>query len=437
MFNDYKIKDISLAPQGKVMCDIALSDMPALKYAVETGKWILDDSPKPLKGRRIALCIHHTAETNCLVRALVALGAEVRCSSCNIFSTQDIVAAWTASLGIPVFAWHGESEEEYWQCIKNTIFDDGKPFQLLDDGFDMTAWIHSERPDLLASGLVAFSSEETSTGIHRAKEMEKSGTLKIPVYNVNDAITKQGFDNQYGTGESTIWAIKNALDIQMSGKTAVVIGYGQVGRGVANALRGHNCNVYVTEIDPICALQAAQAGFRVHKLADVVGRADIIATTTGNIDVLPPAELQKVKHNAVILNVGHFDGEISTSWLRENAKWELIKPELHKISIKGANTSFYLLAEGRLANLGCGRGHSSFVMSTSFTIQILAQILGSTTCGPETKPRVIKIPKLQDEHNALIHLRHIGFDVDVMTAKQSQYINKPITGPFKDDDYKY
>ena len=435
MFKDYKVKDINLANQGKVMCDIALNDMPALKYAVETGKWILDGSYQPLTGKRIAVCIHHTAETNCLVRALVALGAQVRCCSCNVFSTQDIVAAYTASLGIPVFAWHGETEEEYWECIKNTIFDDGKPFQILDDGFDLTEYIHSKRPDLLDKKLVLFSSEETSTGVHRAKEMEKAGTLKLPVYNVNDAITKQGFDNQYGTGESTIWAIKNAIDIQMSGKTAIVIGYGQVGRGVAGAFRGHNCNVYVTEIDPICALQAAQAGFRVHKLLDIVDKGDIVVTTTGNIDVLPPSALQKIKQNAVVLNVGHFDGEISTDWLRKNAQWEAIKPEVHKIKIKNKKEEFYLLAEGRLANLGCGRGHSAFVMSTSFTIQILAQILG--TKSKNLTNTVYKIPKLQDEHNALIHLRHIGFDVDVMNAGQAKYINKPITGPFKDEDYKY
>ena len=428
----YKVKDISLAKWGRLEMELAEAEMPGLMaLRKEYG-----DS-KPLKGARIAGCLHMTIQTAVLIETLTELGAEVSWSSCNIFSTQDHAAAAIAAAGIPVFAWKGMSLEEYDWCIEQTLFafTDGQPLNMiLDDGGDLTNIVLDKYPELVAS--VRGITEETTTGVHRLYERERMGTLPMPAINVNDSVTKSKFDNKYGCRESCVDAIRRATDVMMAGKVAVVAGYGDVGKGSSASLRSAGCRVIVTEIDPICALQAAMEGFEVKKMADAVKEADIIVTATGCKDVLTQEHFMLMKDKAIVCNIGHFDNEIDVAWLNShagNTKVE-IKPQVDKYTINGKD--IILLAEGRLVNLGCAMGHPSFVMSNSFTNQTLAQI-ELWTKGDQYDHKVYVLPKHLDELVARLHLEKLGVELDVLTTDQASYIGVTPEGPYKPEYYRY
>jgi len=426
---DFKVADIGLANWGRKEITIAETEMPGLmslreKYGIT----------KPLQGARIVGCLHMTIQTAVLIETLVTLGAEVRWSSCNIFSTQDHAAAGVAVKGIPVFAWKGETEEEYEWCIEQTLKGPSGwlPNMLLDDGGDLTKIMHEKHPELLKD--VKGVTEETTTGVHRLHEMEKLGELKIPAFNVNDSVTKSKFDNLYGVRESLVDGIKRATDVMIAGKTAVVCGYGDVGKGSAQSLRGLGAIVLITEIDPICALQAAMEGYRVVTLDDVVDSADIFVTTTGNFNVINHEHMVAMKDQAIVCNIGHFDNEIDVASLGQY-QWENIKPQVDHIIFPDGKR-IILLAEGRLVNLGCATGHPSFVMSNSFTNQVLAQMeLWGNPDKYENK--VYVLPKTLDEEVARLHLEKIGVKLTTLTAKQAEYISVDVNGPYKPDTYRY
>jgi adenosylhomocysteinase len=426
---DYKVADIGLADWGRKEISIAETEMPGLMaLRDEFG------AKKPLKGARIAGCLHMTIQTAVLIETLTALGAEVRWSSCNVFSTQDHAAAGIAATGVPVFAWKGESEEEFWWCIDQTIEgpDGWRPNMILDDGGDLTVLMHEKTPELLDD--VRGLSEETTTGVHRLYEMEKAGTLRVPAINVNDSVTKSKFDNKYGCRESLVDGIRRATDVMMAGKVAVVAGFGDVGKGSAESLRSSGCRVLVTEADPICALQAAMEGFEVVTMEDAAPRGDIFVTATGNIDVITLDHMREMKDCAIVCNIGHFDSEIQVASLR-NYKWDNIKPQVDEIEFPDGKR-LILLAEGRLVNLGCGTGHPSFVMSASFTNQVLAQIeLWENYAKYERK--VYVLPKHLDEKVAALHLAKLGAQLTALSAEQAAYIGVGEKGPFKPDYYRY
>jgi adenosylhomocysteinase len=426
---DYKIADIGLADWGRKEVAIAESEMPGLMALREEYK----DS-QPLKGARIAGCLHMTIQTAVLIETLTALGAEVRWSSCNIFSTQDQAAAAMAAAGIPVFAWKGETEDEAWWCIEQTIFgpDGWRPNMILDDGGDLTQIMHDKYPELLNE--VKGLSEETTTGVHRLYEMMADGSLKVPAFNVNDSVTKSKFDNLYGCRESLVDGIKRATDVMIAGKVTVVLGYGDVGKGCAQSLKGLGASVWITEIDPICALQAAMEGYRVVNMDDACSQGDIFVTTTGNIDVITHEHMKAMKNEAIVCNIGHFDSEIDIASLRQYT-WENIKPQVdHVIFPDGKRIT--VLAEGRLVNLGCATGHPSFVMSASFTNQVIAQI--ELWQNPDKyENRVYVLPKHLDEKVARLHLDKIGVNLTSLSQEQADYIKVPIDGPYKPDYYRY
>ena len=427
---DYKVKDIELAAWGRKEIAIAEHEMPGLmairrEYAGQ----------KPLAGARIVGSLHMTIQTAVLVETLIELGATVRWSSCNIFSTQDQAAAALAARGIPVFAWKGETEEEYWWCIEQTVRGPNgwTPNMILDDGHDLTGYIHDRHPDLIAG--IKGVTEETTTGIHKLLERIAAGTLLMPAINVNDSVTKTKFDNLYGCRESLVDAIKRATDVMIAGKVAVVAGYGDVGKGSAQALRALSAQVWVTEADPICALQAAMEGFRVVTMEYAADKADIFVTATGNVDVITRAHMDQMKNNAIVCNIGHFDTEIDVAGIRD-CVWENIKPQVDHIVFPNGKR-IILLAEGRLVNLGCGTGHPSFVMSNSFTNQVMAQIdLYNNTDKYETG-KLYLLPKHLDEKVARLHLEQIGAELTTMTEKQAAYIGVTVAGPFKPETYRY
>lgn len=427
----YKVKDISLAQWGRKEIKLAEAEMPGLMA-------IRDDygKHKPLKGARIAGCLHMTIQTAVLIETLKELGAEVQWSSCNIFSTQDHAAAAIAKTGIPVYAWKGETAQEYDWCIEQTLFfSDGKPLNMiLDDGGDLTNTVLDKFPELVKG--IRGITEETTTGVHRLYEREKNGTLPLPCINVNDSVTKSKFDNKYGCRESLVDAIRRATDLMLAGKVAVVAGFGDVGKGSAESLREAKVRVIITEIDPICALQAAMEGYEVKKMGDAVAEADIIVTATGCCDVIGEEHFRKMKHNAVVCNIGHFDNEIDMDWLNKNygQTKDTIKPQVDKYTIDGKDV--IILAEGRLVNLGCAMGHPSFVMSNSFTNQTLAQIELWTNPG-KYKNKVYTLPKTLDEKVARLHLKKINVETDTLTDKQAKYIGVKKEGPFKPDYYRY
>ncbi|MEN8765186.1 MAG: adenosylhomocysteinase [Wenyingzhuangia sp.] len=428
----YKVKDISLADWGRKEIHLAEAEMPGLMSLREEFK-----GKKPLAGARIAGCLHMTIQTAVLIETLVDLGAEVTWSSCNIFSTQDQAAAAIADAGIPVYAWKGLSEEEFEWCIEQTIFfgEDRKPLNLiLDDGGDLTNMVLDKYPELV-SGIKGLS-EETTTGVHRLIERVKAGTLPMPAINVNDSVTKSKFDNKYGCKESAVDAIRRATDVMMAGKVALVAGYGDVGKGTAASLQGAGARVIVTEIDPICALQAAMDGFEVKKMNDAISRADIVITTTGNKDIIVDRHFKALKDKAIVCNIGHFDNEIDMAWLNGNyghTKVE-IKPQVDQYMID--EKEFLVLAEGRLVNLGCATGHPSFVMSNSFTNQVLAQ-LELWKNAEAYKNDVYTLPKHLDEKVARLHLAKIGVELDVLSEDQANYIGVTVEGPFKPEYYRY
>jgi len=428
----YKVKDISLAEWGRKEIKLAEAEMPGLmSLRKEYGQ------SKPLKGARIAGCLHMTIQTAVLIETLVELGAEVRWSSCNIFSTQDHAAAAIAAAGTPVFAWKGMNAEEFDWCIEQTLFfgDSNKPLNMiLDDGGDLTNMVLDKFTELVSG--VRGISEETTTGVHRLYERVEKGTLPIPAINVNDSVTKSKFDNKYGCRESLVDAIRRATDLMMAGKVAVVAGYGDVGKGSAQSLRSAGVRVIVTEIDPICALQAAMDGYEVKKMVNAVPRADIIVTATGNRDIVTGEHFKLMKNNAVVCNIGHFDTEIDMAWLNKNYgnTKDTIKPQVDKYTIEGKD--IIVLAEGRLVNLGCATGHPSFVMSNSFTNQTLAQIeLWNHADKYENK--VYMLPKHLDEKVARLHLDKIGVELDSLSPVQAKYIGVTVEGPFKPDYYRY
>ncbi len=429
MSQDFKVKDISQSEFGRKEISIAESEMPGLMALRKEFK-----GKKPLKGAKILGCLHMTIQTAVLIETLVELGAEVRWSSCNIFSTQDHAAAAIAKAGIPVYAWKGETEKEYWWCIKQTIEGkkDWKPNMLLDDGGDLTALMHNEYKDLLKS--VRGLSEETTTGIKALKKMESQKTLLVPAINVNDSVTKSKFDNLYGCRESLVDGIKRATDVMMSGKTAIVAGFGDVGKGSAASLRQSGARVMVTEADPICALQAAMEGYEVVLMDDAISNADIVVTATGNKDIVTADHMRKMKDRAILCNIGHFDNEIQVDALK-NYKWSEIKPQVHEIELPDKKR-IILLAEGRLVNLGCATGHPSFVMSASFTNQVMAQIeLWNNYKNYEKK--VYVLPKHLDEKVAMLHLKKVGAKLTKLTKDQADYIGVNDKGPFKTDSYRY
>jgi len=429
MTNDYRVKDISLAAWGRKEITLAENEMPGLMALRRELA-----ASKPLNGARIVGCLHMTIETAVLIETLTALGATVRWSSCNIFSTVDQAAAAIAAAGIPVFAWKGESEEEYDWCIRQTIIGkkDWVPNMILDDGGDLTKMMHEEYPEILAG--VKGVSEETTTGVARLYQMAKEGKLKVPAINVNDAVTKSKFDNLYGCKESVIDGVKRATDVMIAGKLAVICGYGNVGKGCAEAFKSQGARVVVTEIDPICALQAAMAGYQVLTLEDVVKHADIFVTTTGNVDIITIEHMRQMKDCAIVGNIGHFDNEIQVEALR-NLKWTNIKPQVDQVTFPDGKR-IILLAEGRLLNLGCATGHSAFVMSTSFTNQVMAQIeLWQNHKNYQNE--VYILPKNLDEKVARLHLEKLGVKLTKLTGKQADYINVDAAGPFKNDNYKY
>jgi len=426
---DFKVKDMSLAEWGRKEITIAETEMPGLMAlrAEYKGK-------NPLKGARIAGCLHMTIQTAVLIETLVELGAEVRWSSCNIFSTQDQAAAAIAARGIPVFAWKGMTEEEYWFCVEKTLFGPNgwKPNLLLDDGGDMTLFAHEKFPEILAD--IKGVSEETTTGVHRLYEMAKKGTLKIPAINVNDSVTKSKFDNLYGCRESLVDGIKRATDVMIAGKIACVAGFGDVGKGSAASLRTQGARVLITEVDPICALQAAMEGYQVVTMEDAAPIADIFVTATGNMEIITMDHMRKMKDRAIVCNIGHFDNEIDTQGLR-NLKWHNVKPQVDEIEFPDGKR-IILLAEGRLVNLGCATGHPSFVMSASFTNQTIAQIeLWQNAAKYENK--VYVLPKHLDEKVARLHLDKLGVKLTKLSKKQAEYIGVNENGPFKGDAYRY
>ena len=429
MNQDFKVKDIKQADFGRKEISIAETEMPGLMALRKEYK-----GKKPLQGARILGCLHMTIQTAVLIETLVELGADVRWSSCNIFSTQDHAAAAIAKKGIPVFAWKGETEKEYFWCIKQTIEGkkDWKPNMLLDDGGDLTAVMHKEYPGLLKN--VKGLSEETTTGIKALEKMEAEKTLLIPVINVNDSVTKSKFDNLYGCRESLIDGIKRATDVMISGKTTIVAGYGNVGKGCAASLKQNGARVMITETDPICALQASMEGFEVVLMEDAIETADIVVTATGNKDVVTADHMRKMKDRSILCNIGHFDNEIQVDALR-NYKWTEIKPQVHEIEFSDKKR-ILLLAEGRLVNLGCATGHPSFVMSASFTNQVIAQIeLWNNSDKYQRKLYVL--PKHLDEKVAHLHLNKVGAKLTKLTQEQAKYINVDVKGPFKPDIYRY
>ncbi len=428
----YKVKDISLAEWGRKEIELAEAEMPGLmSLRKEFG------TSKPLKGARIAGCLHMTIQTAVLIETLVELGADVSWSSCNIFSTQDHAAAAIAATGIPVYAWKGMTEEEFNWCIEQTLFfgEERQPLNMiLDDGGDLTNMVFDQFPELIAG--IRGLSEETTTGVHRLYERYKKGTLHLPAINVNDSVTKSKFDNKYGCRESLVDAIRRATDLMLAGKVAVVAGYGDVGKGSAESLRSAGVRVIVTEIDPICALQAAMEGFEVKRMADAVKEANIVVTTTGNKDIIRSEHFKAMKDKTVVCNIGHFDNEIDVAWLNTNygnTKVE-IKAQVDKYTVDGKD--IILLAEGRLVNLGCATGHPSFVMSNSFTNQTLAQIELWTNTDKYDK-KVYTLPKHLDEKVARLHLAHIGVELDILTEEQASYIGVAAEGPYKPEAYRY
>ena len=429
MSKDYKVKDINLAEFGRKEISLAETEMPGLMaIRKEYG------NKKPLQGARILGCLHMTIQTAVLIETLIKLGAECRWSSCNIFSTQDHAAAAIAKEGIPVFAWKGETEKEYWWCVKQTI--EGKkewvPNMILDDGGDLTAWMHKDYKNLLKN--VKGVSEETTTGVLALKKMEANKQLLIPAINVNDSVTKSKFDNLYGCRESLVDGIKRATDVMMSGKVAIVAGYGDVGKGSAASLRQAGARVLVTETDPICALQAAMEGYEVVLMDDAIKDADIVVTATGNKDIVTADHMRNMKDRAILCNIGHFDNEIQVEALK-NYKWDEIKPQVHEIELP-SKKRIILLAEGRLVNLGCATGHPSFVMSASFTNQVIAQIeLWNNSEKYENK--VYVLPKHLDEKVAMLHLEKVGAKLTKMSKDQADYISVKQSGPFKPDTYRY
>jgi adenosylhomocysteinase len=427
---DYKVADITLATWGHKEIEIAEHEMPGLRAVLEEYK-----NTQPLKGARIVGSLHMTIQTAVLIKVLVALGASVRWSSCNIFSTQDQAAAAVADLGIPVFAWKGETEEEYWWCIEQTVRgpDGWTPNMILDDGHDLTGYIHDRHPDLIPG--IKGVTEETTTGIHKLLERIQAGTLRIPAINVNDSVTKTKFDNLYGCRESLVDAIKRATDVMIAGKVAVVCGYGDVGKGSAQALRALSAQVWVTEVDPICALQAAMEGFRVVTMDYAKDKADIFVTATGNIGVITREHMLCMKENAIVCNIGHFDSEIDIAGIQD-AKWDEIKPLVDHVTLINGR-KIIVLAKGRLVNLGCGTGHPSFVMSNSFTNQVLAQIEMFTNTDKYQAGQLYLLPKQLDEKVAQLHLGQLGAQLTTLSHAQAQYIGVEVAGPFKPATYRY
>lgn len=426
---DYKVADMSLAEWGRKEIQIAETEMPGLMMLRE-----MYADKQPLKGARITGSLHMTIQTAVLIETLTALGAEVRWASCNIFSTQDHAAAAIVATGVPVFAWKGETEEEYWWCLEKTVHGPNgwTPNMLLDDGGDLTIVMHQKFPELLKN--VKGVSEETTTGVHRLYEMLKKGELKIPAINVNDSVTKSKFDNLYGCRESLVDGIKRATDVMLAGKIVVVCGYGDVGKGSAQSLRSFGANVWITEIDPICALQAAMEGYRVVTMEEAAPLADIFVTATGNEKVITHDHLVKMKDQAIVCNIGHFDSEIDIASLRQY-KWENIKPQVDHVTLPSGNR-LLILAEGRLVNLGCATGHPSFVMSMSFTNQVLAQLeLWQHT--DKYPLGVYVLPKRLDEMAARLHLKKLGVNLTRLTDVQAKYLGIPADGPFKPDHYRY
>ena len=426
---DYKIADISLADWGRKEIQIAETEMPGLMALRKKYK-----NEAPLKGARIGGCLHMTIQTAVLMETLVDLGAEVRWSSCNIFSTQDHAAAAMAAAGIPTFAWKGETEEEFWWCIDQTIFgpNDWHPNMVLDDGGDLTLVLHEKYTEELKN--IRGISEETTTGVHRLAEMAAEGTLQAPAFNVNDSVTKSKFDNLYGCRESLIDGIKRATDVMIAGKNCVVVGYGDVGKGCAQALRGMGATVFITEIDPICALQAAMEGYKVVTMEEIASIGNIFVTCTGNLNVITRAHMDQMPNEAIVCNIGHFDSEIDIAGLKD-LEWDNIKPQVDHVIFPDGK-KIIVLAEGRLVNLGCATGHPSFVMSSSFTNQVLAQIeLWNNPSKYENK--VYFLPKELDEMVAMLHLKNIGVHLTELTQEQADYIGVPVKGPYKPDYYRY
>ena len=428
----YKVKDIALAEWGRKEIKLAEAEMPGLmSIRKEYGP------TQPLKGARVAGCLHMTIQTAVLIETLKALGAEVTWSSCNIFSTQDHAAAAIAAAGIPVYAWKGQNEQEFDWCIEQTLhaFEGGQPLNMiLDDGGDLTNMVFDRFPELIAG--IKGLSEETTTGVHRLYERMRKGTLHIPAINVNDSVTKSKFDNKYGCKESLVDAIRRATDIMMAGKVAVVAGYGDVGKGSAESLRGAGCRVLVTEIDPICALQAAMDGYEVVTMDEAVTRANIFVTATGNLRIIRDRHFKGMRDKSIVCNIGHFDNEIDMAWLNSNygTTKDTIKPQVDLYTIDGKE--IIILAEGRLVNLGCAMGHPSYVMSNSFSNQTLAQIeLWNHSDKYENK--VYVLPKHLDEKVAFLHLAHVGAKLEKLEVEQAEYIGVPVTGPFKSDHYRY
>ncbi len=428
-FSDYKVKDMSLAAWGRKEISLAETEMPGLMAVREEYK-----GKFPLKGARITGCLHMTIQTAVLIETLTALGAEVRWSSCNIFSTQDHAAAAIAAAGIPVFAWKGMDEKEYWACIEQTITGPGgwKPNMLLDDGADLTLMMHEKHPDMLKN--VRGVSEETTTGVHRLHALAKKGKLLIPAININDSVTKSKFDNLYGCRESLVDGIRRATDVMMAGKIAMVCGYGDVGKGSAASLRSAGARVMVSEVDPINALQAAMEGYEVVTMDDAAPQADIFVTATGNADVITLDHMRKMKDRAIVCNIGHFDTEIQIEALR-NLKWDEVKPQVDEVTFPDGKR-LIVLAQGRLVNLGCAMGHPSFVMSASFTNQVMAQIELWSNSG-KYKVQVYVLPKHLDEKVARLHLTKLGAKLTTLTAKQAEYIGVLEEGPYKSDSYRY
>ena len=428
-FSDYKVADISLADWGRREIAIAETEMPGLMALRE--EFAKD---QPLADARIAGCLHMTIQTAVLIETLLALGADVRWSSCNIFSTQDHAAAAIAAAGVPVYAWKGETDDEFWWCIDQTIEgpDGWRPNMILDDGGDLTVVMHEKFPALMKD--VRGLSEETTTGVHRLYEMEKNGTLQVPAINVNDSVTKSKFDNLYGCRESLVDGIKRATDVMLAGKIAVICGYGDVGKGSAASLRGQGARVMITEIDPICALQAAMEGYEVTTMDDVASVGDVFVTATGNKDVITVDHMRQMKDRAIVCNIGHFDSEIQVAGLR-NYQWHNVKPQVDEIEFSDGKR-LILLAEGRLVNLGCATGHPSFVMSASFTNQVLAQIeLWNNAANYERS--VYTLPKHLDEKVATLHLARLGVKLTRLSDDQASYLGVSQEGPFKPEYYRY
>lgn len=427
----YKVKDMSLASWGRKEIKLAEAEMPGLMAIREEF-----GASKPLKGSRIAGCLHMTIQTAVLIETLVDLGAEVSWSSCNIFSTQDHAAAAIAEAGIPVYAWKGMNEKEFDWCIEQTLFafKDNQPLNMiLDDGGDLTNMVLDRFPELVPN--IKGISEETTTGVLRLIERVAKGTLPLPAINVNDSVTKSKFDNKYGCKESCVDAIRRATDVMLAGKVAVVAGYGDVGKGSAASLSGAGARVIVTEIDPICALQAAMDGYAVKKMDDAVKEADIVVTATGNCDIVTGKHFAAMKDKTIVCNIGHFDNEIDVAWLRSNGTWDEVKPQVDLVTLKNGN-QIILLAEGRLVNLGCAMGHPSFVMSNSFCNQVMAQIeLWKHSANYENK--VYTLPKHLDEKVARLHLKKIGVQLEELNEKQAHYIGVDVKGPYKSDLYRY